>query len=71
MAAARSAAEGGGGIFFPNSQGGYFQNFSGQGGIPPLFPTPGQKGVLTHDRRFFSKAGYIFYDAIQKMLFLP
>ena len=43
MAAALRAAEGGG-IFFPNPQGGgYFQNFSGQEGIPPylpLFPTP-------------------------------
>ena len=33
------------GIFFPNPQGGgYFQNFSGQGGVyppTPLFPTPG------------------------------
>ena len=41
MAAALRAAEGG--YIFSKSSGGYFQNFSGQGGIPPypLFPTPG------------------------------
>ena len=40
MAAALSAAEGGG-IFFQNPQGGgYIQNFSGQGGIPPTPPIP-------------------------------
>ena len=41
MAAALHAAEGG--MFFQNPQGGYFQNFSVQGGIAPyplLFPTP-------------------------------
>ena len=38
MAAALRAAEGGGGIFFPNPQGGYFQNFSGQGGYTPYPP---------------------------------
>ena len=47
MAAALRAAEGGGYIF-SKSSGGYFQNFSGQGGIPPyplLFPTPAYQSV--------------------------
>ena len=52
MAAALRAAEGGG-IFFPNPQGGYFQNFSGQGGVypptPPLFPTPALLSDYTVD----------------------
>ena len=37
MAAALRAAEGGGYIF-SKSSGGYFQNFSGQGGYTPLPP---------------------------------
>ena len=39
MAAALRAAEGGY-IFSKSSGGGYFQNFSGQGGIPPYPPIP-------------------------------
>ena len=47
MAAALRAAEGGGYIF-PNPQGGYIQNFSGQGGGIPLIPPIPDPWYRTH-----------------------